>query len=127
MNRDIRRNNFRPYTPRNLIVPLDKQTLPRPLCERNDNVFLALEHGADGRVLDLDHDGDLVFEGLAVGSEVVQTGDGPCGPDGRHGQFEVGVCFREVLGFGLRVRDHSAGMFDSTFGTFGDDKDWIKE
>lgn len=67
MNSDIRRNDLASHAPRNLIVLFHKQALTRALCEGNNNVFLRLEHRADGRVADLQEDGDLVFERLAVG------------------------------------------------------------
>lgn len=103
MNRHIPRNDLASTPLRYLFILLDKLGLARAFGERNDDRFLRFEHLTNGRILGLDENGDLVFEGLAVGREVVHARDGSSGTDGAVDEIEIGLGLGEVLFGDLRV------------------------
>jgi hypothetical protein len=97
MNSDIGSDNFATATLRDLGVGCDEFTSTTSLCQGDNDVLLLLEHIGNLGFLALDDDGDLVFDGLSVSGQVVQSDNRSSSSDGVIRKIKVGSGLGEVL------------------------------
>lgn len=71
MDGDIRSDDFTTTTLWHFRVGSDEFTCSTSLCQGDDDISLLLEHIRNLGLFALNDKGNLVFDGLAVGGEVV--------------------------------------------------------